>query len=308
MHRPTVFVIGGGGMVGATVAQALAIREVVHEIVLIDVAEDLARGQAMDINHATAFTAGVQVRIGTYEEIREDDIVVITCGAAQKPGQTRLELLDINAKIIKDVVQKVMAQGRPVYLLMVTNPVDVLTYIALKTSGLPKERVFGTGTCLDTARLRVALAQHLGVSQQVVEAYILGEHGDSSFAALSHASVGGVPLKDFPGYTQHMTADIEASIRAAAYQIIEAKKSTYYGIGYVVAKLVEALVHDRSSIYPVCALVTGEYGLKDVVIGLPALVGNRGVRILDHYPLNDTERKKLQDSAAIIQTALSNNR
>lgn len=305
MHRPTVFVMGGGGMVGASVAQALAIREAVHDIALIDVAQDLVRGQAMDINHATAYTTGVQVRVGSYDEIQEDDIVVIACGAAQKPGQTRLELLDINAKIVRDVTGRVMLQGKPVYLLVVTNPVDVLTYIALKASGLPKERVFGTGTCLDTARLRVMLAQHLHVSQHVVGAYILGEHGDSSFAALSHASIGGIPLPDFPGYQKRMVAAIEADIRAAAYQIIEAKKSTYYGIGYAVAKLIEAFVHDRASIYPVCSLVSGEYGMDDVVVGLPSLVSSRGVRILDKYPLSATEQQKLHDSAAVIARAIA---
>lgn len=303
MRRPKVFVVGGGGMVGATVAQALAIREAVHDIVLIDVAEELVRGQAMDINHATAYTSGVHVRVGAYDEIEEDDIVVITCGAAQKPGQTRLELLEINAKIIEDVVTKVMAQGRPVYILMVANPVDVLTRIALKVSGLPKERVFGSGTCLDTARLRVALAEQLHVSQQAVEAYILGEHGDSSFAALSHATVGGVPLKDFPGFNSAMVETIEGDIRAAAYQIIAAKRSTYYGIGYVVAKLVEALLHDRASIYPVCSLTAGEYGMHDVVMGLPSLVSSKGVKILDKYPLDTEERQKLQHSAQVLQQA-----
>jgi L-lactate dehydrogenase len=303
MRRPKVFVVGGGGMVGATVAQALAIREAVHDIILVDVADELVRGQAMDINHATAYTSGVHVHVGSYEEIDEDDIVVITCGAAQKPGQTRLELLGINAKIIEDVVTKVMANGKQVYILMVTNPVDVLTRIALRVSGLPKERVFGSGTCLDTARLRVALAQYLHVSQQEVEAYILGEHGDSSFAALSHATVGGVPLAEFPGFAHRMVETIEDDIRAAAYQIIAAKKSTYYGIGYVVAKLVEALLHDRSSIFPVCSLTDGEYGLRDVVMGLPSLVSSKGVHILKHYPLDEEEKKKLQHSAEVLRQA-----
>lgn len=305
MSQRSVFVIGGGGMVGATAAQALAIKEVAHDIVLIDVAEDLVYGQAMDINHATAFTNGVQVRVGDYDEIKEDDIIVITSGAPQKPGQTRLELIDINAGIIKDVVAKVMRQGKPVYIIVVANPVDVLTYVALKVSGLPKERVFGTGTTLDTARLRVTLANSLEVSQKHIHAYILGEHGDSSFPALSNSTVGGVPLADFPGFRPQVTETIDNDIRQAAYKIIEAKKSTYYGIGNVVAKIVEALQRETSSIFPVCSLVEGEYGLHNVVLGLPSLVSSRGVKVLDRYPLSEHEKSQLQHSADVVGEAIS---
>lgn len=301
MSKPKVFVVGAGGMVGATAAQALAIKEVVHDIILIDVAADLVHGQAMDISHATAFTDGVHVRTGDYSEIAKDDIVVITCGVPQKPGQSRLELLGINAKIIRDVVGKIMAQGQPVYILMVANPVDILTHVALEASGLPKERVFGTGTTLDTARLRVALAENLHVSQKEVQSYILGEHGDSSFPALSAATVGGIPLNDFPGFKPQMVANIDHEIRSSAYKIIETKKSTYYGIGLVVAEIVSAMVKNRASIFPVCSLIEGEYGLNNIILGLPSLVSNQGVKIVDNYPLNDDEKSKLKTSAKIIK-------
>ncbi|HEU4914577.1 MAG TPA: L-lactate dehydrogenase [Candidatus Saccharimonadales bacterium] len=304
MRQRSVFVIGGGGMVGATAAQALAIKEVVHDIVLVDVAEDLVRGQAMDINHATAFTSGVTVRVGGYDEIKEDDIVVIASGAAQKPGQTRLELADINTAIIRDVVGRIMAQGKLVYILMVANPVDVLTYVALKESGLPKERVLGSGTTLDTARLRVAIASKAGVSQSNVHAYILGEHGDSSFPALSNATIAGIPLAAFPGVDPALKGTIAGDIRQAAYKIIEAKKSTYYGIGNVVAKLVEALLRDTASVYPVCSLATGEYGVDGVVLGLPSKVSSRGVEIVDGYPLSASEKQSLLNSAAIVRAAI----
>jgi L-lactate dehydrogenase len=304
MHKRTVFIVGAGGMVGATAAQALAIKEIVSDIVLIDVAEQLVHGQAMDINHATAYTNGVHVRTGSYTDIAEDDIIVITCGLPQKPGQTRLELLDANARIVRDVVNNVMAQGKPVFIVMVANPVDVLTYVALQASGLPKERVLGTGTTLDSARLTVTLANKLHVSQQAVQAYILGEHGDSSFPALSHASIGGIPLTSFPGYEVATTAGIDQEIRDAAYKIIEAKKSTYYGIGHVVAKIVEALVRDTGTIFPVCSLAEGEYGLHDVVIGLPSIVSSHGVRILDDYPLSDAETRQLTHSADTIESAI----
>lgn len=301
MFKPKVFVVGAGGMVGATAAQALAIKEVVHDIILIDVAADLVHGQAMDISHATAFTGGVHVRTGDYDEIAKDDIIVITCGIAQKPGQSRLELLEINAKIIRDVVGKIMAQNKPVYILMVANPVDILTHVALEASGLPKERVFGTGTTLDTARLRVALAESLGVSQKEVQGYILGEHGDSSFPALSSTTVGGIPLAKFPGFEQKMVDNIDQDIRSSAYKIIETKKSTYYGIGLVVSEIVDAMTKNRASIFPVCTLTQGEYGLKDIVIGLPSMVSNKGVKILDNYPLSEQEKSQLKNSAQILQ-------
>lgn len=303
MSQPKVFIIGAGGMVGATAAQALAIKEVVHEIILIDVAEDLVAGQAMDINHGAAFATSVHVRVGDYDEIERDDIVVITCGLPQKPGQSRRELLDTNAGIVRTVVGKVMAQGQPVFIVMVANPVDVLTHVALEASGLPKERVFGTGTSLDTARLQVTLANKLHVRPQAVQAYILGEHGDSSFPALSSAAIGGVPLAKFPGFQADMVKGLAQEIRGNAYKIIAAKHSTYYGIGNTVAVVVDALLCPTDTVLPLCLLTAGEYGLRDVVIGLPALISNKGARILDGYPLNAEERQLLHTSADIIRAA-----
>jgi L-lactate dehydrogenase len=302
MHKPSVFIIGGGGSVGATAAHTMAVKEIASDIVLVDVAEDLVHGQAEDLNHATAYSNGVRVRVGDYSDIKQDDIIVITCGVAQKPGQPRPALLAANVRIIRDVVTKVMAQHKQVFLLMVTNPVDVLTYVALKASGLPKERVFGTGTTLDTARLRVSLANALHVSQRQIQAYVLGEHGDSSFPVLSGITVGGIPLVDFPGFERSMTATIDNDIRAAAYRIIAAKQATYYGIGYAIAQIVDALMCNTASIFPVCSFADGEYGLHDVVIGLPSLVSSRGVSILDGYPLSAEEEGQLLKSAAVIQT------
>jgi len=301
-----VFIIGAGGMVGATAASVLAMQEVVGEIFLIDIAEKLVHGQAMDISHATAYTNGVRVKVGEYSDIQRDDIIIITCGIAQAPGQSRLDLLTTNADIIKDVVRKVMAAGQEVFILMVTNPVDVLTYVALKESGLPKNRVFGTGTTLDTARLKVLLAQELHVSQQELDAYVLGEHGDSSFVATSGARAGGVPLTSFPSFKPERMASISQDIRNTVYEINEAKKSTYYGIGQVISQLVKALQQGPGSIFPVCSLVNGEYGLDDVVIGLPSLVSDKGVVILDNYPLNKKENQDLRTSAEVIKKAIKN--
>ncbi|MDF2460853.1 MAG: ldh [Candidatus Saccharibacteria bacterium] len=301
MNKPSVFIVGAGGMVGAAAASAIALKEIANDIVLIDIAEELVKGQALDLSHATAYTDGVNVRVGDYADIKEDDIVVITSGVPQKPGQSRRELIATNARIMQSVVEGVMKQGKPVFIIVVANPVDTLTHVALKASGLPKSRVFGTGTTLDTARLRVTLAHQLGVSQQHVHALILGEHGDSSFPVLSAANVAGIPLEKFPGFKPEMAKNIHQEIREAAYKIIEAKKATYFGIGHAVAKLVEALIRPTGNIYPICSLAEGEYGLKDVVIGLPTMISPSGVRILDDYPLNDAERKSLHDSAEIVK-------
>ena len=298
--------IGGGGMVGATAAHTLAMMGVAQDIALIDVAEELVAGQATDINHAVGYSSGVRVHVGAYNQIQEDDIVVITSGLPQKPGQTRLELLGVNAGIIRDVVGNVMAQGKPVFIVMVTNPVDVLTYVAWKASGLPKERVFGTGTMLDTSRLRVTLANRLGVLQSSVHGLVLGEHGDSSFVAMDNITIGGIPLTKFPGYDAKAMEGLEQEIREVVYSIIEAKKSTYFGISRVVSKVVEALSHADGTVLPVCSVVEGEYGLgSDLVLGLPSLVSTSGVKILDGYPLNAGELTKLAASAKIVREAIA---
>lgn len=303
-HNRKVFIVGGGGMVGATAAYALAIKEVAQEIILVDIAKELVEGQAMDIDDAMAFTDGITVRVGTYDEISDDDIVVITGGAAQKPGQTRLELLDINANIIKGIAHEVVKNGAKPFIVVVTNPVDVLTYVAFKESGLPKERVFGTGTSLDTARVRVALANRLNVSESEVSAYVLGEHGDSSFVALSGATIGGIAISELDGYVPEISQHITQDIRDRVYKIIDAKKSTYYGIGQVVSEIVDAMMHHAPSIFPTCSLTDGEYGLHNVVIGLPSQINTDGVKILDGYHLNAKEKQSLSKSAAVINEAI----
>ncbi|NLA42766.1 L-lactate dehydrogenase [Candidatus Saccharibacteria bacterium] len=304
MSRQKVFIVGAAGMVGSSAAYAMTLKEVISEIVLIDIHQDVASGHAMDITDAAAFTDGVIVRTGDYSEIDTDDIIVITGGAAQQPGQTRLELLGVNAGIIRDVVSKIMSNGKQVYILLVTNPVDVLTYEALRVSGLPKERVFGTGTALDSARLRAVIAHKLGVRSDEVDAFTLGEHGDSSFTALLSASVGSIPLHAFPGYKDEMVASLDEEVSQKAYHIIETKKSTYYGIGQVIAEIVAALRRPQPSIFPVCSLLEGEYGLHDVVISMPSLISNAGVSVLDGYRLSDGEVDKLQKSAGVVRKAI----
>ena len=238
MDKQKVVIVGAGGMVGASTAYALALRSVVEEIVLIDRSEDMAWGQAADINDAMGLDRNVSVRPGTYDDIATDDIVVISAGAPQQPDQTRMELLDVNVGIMREIIQNIMKNGAQPYLVVVSNPVDVMTYVALKESGLPKNRVMGTGTTLDTSRLKSLIADGLGVNSRDVDAYILGEHGDSSFSTIETAQIGEIPLRDYPGYTDELVEDVEQKIRDRAYKIIETKKSTYFAIGFVVLILI----------------------------------------------------------------------
>lgn len=300
MNKQKLVIVGGGGMVGATAAYACALRSVVEEIVLIDRNADLVWGQAADINDAMGLDRNVEVRAGDYSDIATDDIVVITAGAPQQPGQTRLELVGVNANIMRDIVKNIMAGGAKPYLVVVSNPVDVLTYVALKESGLPKTRVFGTGTTLDTSRLKSYLADALNVDSKAVDAYILGEHGDSSFSTIETAQIGEVPLRDYPGFQEEIVDNIEQKIRDRAYKVIETKKSTYFAIGFVISKIVSALRQSTHTIYPVCSLAEGEYGLDNVVLGLPSAISSDGVKILAGYPLTEREQAALRHSAEIV--------
>ena len=305
MGKQKVVIVGAGGMVGASTAYALALRSVVEEIVLIDRSEDMAWGQAADINDAMGLDRSVSVRLGTYDDIATDDIVVISAGAPQQPGQTRMELLGVNVGIMRDIIQNIMKNGAQPYLVVVSNPVDVMTYVALKESGLPKNRVMGTGTTLDTSRLKSLIADGLGVNSRDVDAYILGEHGDSSFSTIETAQIGEIPLREYPGYTDELVENVEQKIRDRAYKLIETKKSTYFAIGFVVSKIVSALRQSTSTIYPVCSLVEGEYGLENVVLGLPSMINDEGVKILAGYPLTDRERDALHASSRVVQQAIS---
>lgn len=305
MNKQKLLIVGGGGMVGATAAYACALRSVIEEIVLIDRSEDLAWGQAADINDAMGIDRNVVVHTGNYSDINDDDIVVITAGAPQLPGQTRLELIDVNAKIMRDIVKNIMANGAKPYLVIVSNPVDVLTYVALKESGLPKNRVFGTGTTLDTSRMKSYLADAFNVDSKAVDAYILGEHGDSSFSTIETAQIGEVPIREYPGFTEEMIDGIEQKVRERAYRVIETKKSTYFAIGFVVSKIVSALRKSTHTVYPVCSLTEGEYGLNNVVLGLPSTISSDGVKILAGYPLTEREKESLNKSAGIIAEMIS---
>ena len=206
---------------------------------------------------------------------------------------------------MRDIVKNIMANGAKPYLVIVSNPVDVLTYVALKESGLPKNRVFGTGTTLDTSRMKSYLADAFNVDSKAVDAYILGEHGDSSFSTIETAQIGEVPIREYPGFTEEMIDGIEQKVRDRAYRVIETKKSTYFAIGFVVSKIVSALRKSTHTVYPVCSLTEGEYGLNNVVLGLPSTISSDGVKILAGYPLTEREKESLNKSAGIIAEMIS---
>lgn len=300
---PQVFVIGAG-MVGATAAYALLVREIVREIVLIDIHQEIAEGQVMDMNHASAFGSGVNIRVGDYSEIKENDIIVITSGASQQAGEDRHKSAETNVKIIKEVVGRVMKNGVPVFIIMVTNPVDVLTYVAYKESGLPIERVFGTGTSLDTARLKFMLSERLQVNAANTVAFILGEHGDTSFPALSAATIEGIPLKKYTTFKEEFVSDIMREVRESAYKIVADKKATYYGIGSTVSEIVASIVENRYRIFAISSVLNGEYGHSNVAIGVPAMLNSSGVKVLENYPLNSQETKLLQKSVDFIKESI----
>lgn len=257
------------------------------------------KGQCEDIRHATSFSEDVQVRVGTYSDIEEGDIVIIAAGYPGK-GQSRLSLIDTNSKILLDIIAKIERTGKSVFILIVSNPVDILTRLAIEKSGLPSNQVFGSGTILDTSRLRILIAQQLEVVQSSVSAYVFGEHGDSSFAALSSATVSGVPISDMPKYDKLNKAGLIKQIRSSAYEIIAAKGATHYGIANAVVSIIAALGNRNKKLLSLGAYTRGEYGLDSVVLGLPVFINREGVEVFKNYPYSSSELESLHKSANLL--------
>lgn len=268
----------GCGFVGASSAFALMQTGLFNEMVLIDANQDKAEGEAMDLSHGLSFASPMDIYAGTYDDIADAAIVVVTAGANQKPGETRLDLVHKNIAIFRTIIPELRKRHFGGILIIVANPVDVLTYAAAKMSGLPESHVIGSGTMLDSARLRYVLGEHLDVDSRCVHAYIIGEHGDSEIAAFSSANVSGVPLPKFcemRGHFDHEKANREIAerVKNSAYEIIKKKHATYYGIAMCVKRLCEAIVRDEKSILPVSVVMHGEYGVNDVALSMPGIVG-----------------------------------
>lgn len=296
----------GCGFVGSSSAFALMQSGLFSEMVLIDADTKRAEGEAMDISHGISFARPMQIYAGNYDDITDAAIIVITAGANQKPDETRLDLIKKNAAIMKSIVGEIKKRDFGGILLIVSNPVDILTLIALKESGYPSNRVIGSGTVLDTGRFKYLLGEHLDVDSRSVHAFIIGEHGDSELAAWSNARIGGLKVNDFCELRGHFNHEqsmkkIFEDVRNSAYEIIERKHATYYGIAIAVKRICEAIVRNEKSILPVSSLMIGEYGLNDVVLSIPAVVGETGVQKVIPIELNDEELAKLKDSANILK-------
>ncbi len=300
----TRVVIIGAGLVGSTAAFSLMVQGIASEIVLIDVNKNKSEGEAMDLEHGLSFAKQARIWAGDYADCREADVVVICAGLGQKPGQTRLELAKTNAKIIAEVVKNVRRYTDQAIILMVTNPLDIMTYVALKTSGLPSYQVFGTGTTLDSSRFRYLLAEEFGVAAESMGAYLLGEHGDSEVPIYSHANLMGENIKNLPEYDKKAVAEAYLKTRNAAGEIIAKKGATYYAIALAISRIVRAILYDENHVFPVSSLLTGQYGLKDVCLSLPAIIGRTGIKRVLEINLAEEEIAKLRQSAKIIRETI----
>jgi len=297
-------------MVGSTSAYALVMSGVGREIVLVDLNRARAEAEANDIYHAVPFAHPLKVRAGDYADLGDARVVVIAGGVAQKPGETRLQLLQRNADVFRQIVPSVLRHAPQAVLLVVTNPVDIMTHLAAHFAaefGVPHTRVIGSGTTLDTARFRALVGGHFGVDPHHVHAYVVGEHGDSEVLVWSQAMIAGVPLDHFRGnpITKAHRQQIDEQVRRAAYHIIAGKGSTYYGIGSAVARIVDVLLHDQRAILTICSRIDGVPGCEGVTFALPHLVGGEGALATIPLPLDANEQELLRRSAGILREALA---
>ena len=300
----------GCGFVGSATAFALMESGLFTEMVFIDADKDRAEGEAMDISHGLPFARPMKIYAGDYDDIVDAAIMIITAGANQKPGESRLDLIQKNVAIFKNIIPQIAERNCKGILLVVSNPVDILTYAALKLSGFAPNRVLGSGTVLDTARLKYMLGEHLQVDSRSVHAFIIGEHGDSELAVWSSAMVSGVPIDTFcemRGHYHHDTAEarIAEEVKNSAYEIIEKKNATYFGVAMAVRRICEAIIRDEKSILPVSNLMRGEFGIEGIALSMPAIVSAQGVEEMVPIALDEEELAKLKKSAETLKKILA---
>lgn len=305
MFRGKVVIVGAG-FVGSTTAYTIMLSGLFSQIVIIDINKAKAEGDALDIAHGVSFVKPVKVTAGGYEECRDADIVIITAGANQNPGETRLDLLKRNLSITRNIVEEVMKYApEDIILLTVTNPVDILTYATYKLSGLPKNQVLGSGTVLDTSRLKYMISQKTGIDARNCHTYIIGEHGDSEVAAWSITNIGGMSMHEFCRYTGKCELDdldkMYNEVKNSAYEIIEKKGATYYAIAVAVAKIVECIAGDENSILTVSSVFDGQYGIDGVALSVPTKVGGDGIEKILEVPFSREEMKGLRNSADTLK-------
>ena len=306
-HRKVAVV--GCGFVGAASAFSLMQSGLFSEMVLLDADRNKAEGEALDIAHGIPFARQMKIYAGGYDDIMDAAIIIVTAGANQKPEETRLDLVHKNVGIFKSIIPQIAERNYQGILLIVSNPVDILTYAALKLSGFPENRVIGSGTVLDTARLKYKLGEHLSVDSRSVHAFIVGEHGDSEIAVWSSANVSGIPLDNFcemRGHFDHeaSTRRIAEDVKNSAYEIIAKKRATYYGIAMSVKRICEAIVRDEKSILPVSNMMHGEYGIDQVVLSTPAIIGKDGIETQVPISMNEAEQEKLKASADTLKKVI----
>ena len=298
-------VLVGTGFVGMSMAYSMLNSGGISELILIDIDKDKTVGEEMDLSHGLPYAPQKMIiKAGDYSQCKDAQVVVITAGIAQKPGQTRLELAEVNAKIVKSITKEIMASGFNGIIIVASNPVDLMTYVVAETSKLPKNQVIGSGTVLDTARLRYLVGDYLKVSSKNIHAYIMGEHGDSSFVPWEHCYVGCKRIIDVMKDNHHPMEKLDKiheDVVNAAYEIIEKKKATYYGIGMALTRLVAAVINDENSILTVSAYLNNQYGQDDIYIGVPAIINKNGVRELLELELNEKEQAKLDNSCKLMK-------
>lgn len=306
-HQKVMLV--GDGAVGSSYAYAMALQGIAEEFGIIDVVKERTEGDALDLLDATGYTYPKKIYAAAYSDCKDADLVVITAGAPQKPGETRLDLVNKNLRILSTIVKPVVESGFQGIFLVAANPVDILTYATWKFSGFPKERVLGSGTSLDTARLRVAMADLTGIKDpRSMHAYIMGEHGDSEFAAYSSASIGSLPFLDWAkehDVSKETLDKIEDDVRNKAYEIINKKGATFYGVAAALARISKAILRDEDTVLPVSAYMDGQYGINDVYIGTPAVVCADGIKQVIEVPLNEEEQTKMTESAKTLKQVLN---
>lgn len=297
----------GVGAVGASVAYVLAVSGLATELVLVDVNTAKAEGEAMDLAHAAAFIKPARIYAGSFEDCRDAALVIFTAGAGQKPGETRLDLLQKNYAILRESLPKFTGAGSESFLMIVSNPVDVLTYAALKITGLPPEKVFGSGTVLDSSRFRHSLSEHCGVAPRNIHAYVVGEHGDSEVLLWSLANIAGLDIDryfDLTGTAPVNRQEVDRRVRNAGYEIISRKGATYYAISLAVKRICESLLRDENSILTVSGLIDGPYGIRDCCLSLPSVINSQGRGRPLELPLSVQEEDDLRKSAVILKEAV----
>lgn len=301
--------IVGCGFVGSATAFRLMQTGLFSELVLIDLNREKAEGEAMDLSHGRPFAHTMKIYAGSYEDVSDCAVIIITAGTSQKPRENRTALVGRNVEIFRSVLPEITRRIFEGILLIVSNPVDILTYVTWKLSGLPKERVIGSGTVLDTARLRYLLSEHLNVNSNSVHAMIIGEHGDSELAVWSGANVSGIEINHFceiRGFYNHQQEmnRIYRQVRDSAYEIIDKKGATYYGVAMAVGRICESIIRDEHAVLPVSGLMCGEYGLDDLCISVPSIVGNGGLEKVLEIPLDRKEQAELERSAEQVKQIL----